>query len=318
MTAVFRESNHPALYYQDMLGDARRMERYRQAINRVVQPGDVVADLGTGLGVLAIMAVQAGARHVYAVDVRPQIIPITERVLEANNVADRITLIQADATDVRIPEPVDVIVNELIGDFGTDENIYECVAAVVATSLKPGGSVLPRRLSTHIVGVEYGDEFRGVFSEDFFGMDLSAAVEEPFSPDVVMHGLRRQPRELTDIVAVEHIDFESELPPRAYRYERELQVVQDGVLQGFVGFFDCELADGIKLNNYPCYEGCHWVNWNWPVTPVVNVREGQTIRGELTTPEKTVASCWKWDWTLLPSAEDAHAVNERPKSRPST
>ncbi len=303
MTAVYRESNHPALYYQDMLGDARRMERYRQAIEQVVKPGDVVADLGTGLGVLAIMAAQAGARHVYAVDVRPQIIPITKRILDANKLADRITLIQADATEVQLPEPVDVIVNELIGDFGTDENIYECVAAVISSSLKPGGRVLPRRLSTHLVGVEYDNEFRGVFSENFFGMDLRAAVEEPFSSDVVMHGLRNRPCELTNIVAVEDIDFESGLPPRAYRYEVELEVIRDGRLQGFVGFFDCELADGVTLDNYPCYEGCHWVNWNWPVTPVVNVSAGQAIRGELTTPEKTVASCWKWDWALVPSGE---------------
>ena len=316
MTAVYRESNHPALYYQDMLGDARRMERYRQAIEQVVQPGDIVADLGTGLGVLAIMAVQAGARHVYAVDVRPQIIPITQRVLDANKLADRVTLIQADATEVQIPEPVDVIVNELIGDFGTDENIYECVAAVVGSSLKHGGRVLPRRLSTHLVGVEYDDEFRGVFSENFFGMDLRAAVEEPFSSDVVMHSLRNRPRELTNIVAVEAIDFETELPPRAYRYEIDLEVVRDGKLQGFAGFFDCELADGVTLGNYPCYEGCHWVNWNWPVTPFVEVREGQLIRGELITPEKTVASCWKWDWTLLSPGEDPKSRDEETKAAP--
>jgi len=298
VTALYRESNHPALYYQDMLSDERRMERYRRAIEAVVQPGDVVVDLGTGLGVLAIMAAQAGAARVYAVDVRSHVIPITQRIIDSNGMADRITLIDADAVDTKLPESVDVIVNELIGDFGTDENIYECVAAVAKRHLRPGGRVLPRRLSTHIVGVSYGDEFRGVYGHTFHGIDLSSAVTDRFEPETVMHGLRHHPNELTNVVTLEDIDFEADLPERAYEYEADLDVVRDGDLQGFVGYFDCELAPEINLNNYICYPGCHWENWNWPVTPVVTVTAGQKIHGVLTAPPRTVASCWRWNWSL--------------------
>lgn len=67
----FTETNHPALHYQQMLADHLRMQRYRQAIAQTVRTGDLVADLGTGLGVLALMAVQAGTARVYAVDNRP-------------------------------------------------------------------------------------------------------------------------------------------------------------------------------------------------------------------------------------------------------
>ena len=297
MTDPYRESNHPALYYQDMLADTRRMERYRAAIEAVVKPGDVVADLGTGLGVLAIMAVRAGAARVYAGDVRSFLLPITRRVIEANNMADRIILVDADATAVELPESVDLIINELIGDFGTDENIYECVAHVATHFLRPGGRVLPRRLSTHVVGVTYRDEFRGVYGTDFHGMDLSPALIDPFVPAAVMHGLRCAPRELTDAATIEAIDFEVPLPARSHQREVHLEVVSDGELQGFVGYFTCELAPGIGLDNYPCYPGCHWVNWHWPVTPAQRVAQGQRIRGLLTMPERTVASCWTWAWS---------------------
>lgn len=296
--SVLKESNHPALYYQDMLSDERRMIQYQKAIRPVVRPGDVVVDLGTGLGVLAMMAVQAGARHVYAVDVRPQVIPITQRILEANGCADRVTLIRADATEVELPEPVDVIINELIGDFGTDENIYECVAAVAANYLREGGRVLPRRLSTHMVGVSYNQEFRGVYSAGFHDMDLTAALTDPFEPEVIMHGVNHPPLELTNIHTLEDINFEAELPERAYEYEVKFDVSCSGPLQGFVGYFACELAAGVTLTNYPCYPGCHWVNWNWPVTPAVQVESGLQITGLLTTPERTVASCWRFDWAV--------------------
>ena len=298
MSETYRESNHPALYYQDMLSDSRRMERYREAIGSVVKPGDIVADLGTGLGVLAIMAAQAGAAKVYAVDVRPYLMPITQAVIDANGFSDRILLVEGDATTVALPEQVDVIINELIGDFGTDENIYECVAAVAQCSLRDGGRVLPRRLSTHIVGVTYAGEFRGVYAKDSHGMDISAALDVPFLPGAVMYGLRNKPTELTNVASVEIIDFEGDMPGRPLEHHVELPIVQPGELQGFVGFFRSELAPGIELDNYPCYPGCHWVNWNWPVTPAQRVEPGMLLRGTLVTPAKTVASCWNWSWEI--------------------
>jgi hypothetical protein len=111
-----------------------------------------------------------------------------------------------------------------------------------------------------------------------------------------MYGLRHKPIELTRCITVESIDFEKPMPKRAYEYELELDVLQDGDLQGLVGYFDAELAPGILLDNYPCYPGCHWVNWHWPVMPVRPVRAGETLRGVLQTPPLTVASGWRWQW----------------------
>ena len=52
----------------DMLADQRRTSRYLAAIRRAVRSDDVVLDLGTGTGILAIAAAQAGARRVFAIE----------------------------------------------------------------------------------------------------------------------------------------------------------------------------------------------------------------------------------------------------------
>src|SRR5215470_20289620 len=75
-----------------MLEDRIRTSRFIQAIRRTVQPGDVVVDLGTGSGILALAAAQAGAKRVYAIEVQP-IAEVAARFFQRSGVGDRITLI---------------------------------------------------------------------------------------------------------------------------------------------------------------------------------------------------------------------------------
>ncbi len=296
---TYTESDHPALYYQWMLADSERMRVYRQAIEAAVRPGDVVADLGTGTGVLALTAARAGAKRVYAVENRPQVIPIVRRIVQANGAESAVTVVEADAREAQLDEPVDVIVNELIGDFGTDEAIFECVAGFARRNLKPGGRVVPDRLQTYLVPVEYGDEFRGVYREDFHGMDLRAALDDPFQPGAVMYGLRARPKELAQPALIEDIRFGRDMGERSMPFERRFEIHSRGVLQGFVGYFRANLGAGLSLSNYPCYPGCHWENWHWPVTPPVSVAPGQGIRATLLARKDMIAAGWAMEWSVV-------------------
>lgn len=295
---AFTESNHPALLYQSMLADEVRMHRYQQAIRQAVKPGDVVADLGTGTGVLALMAVQAGASRVYAIDNRSPSLAVAERIVQANHAGDRIRLVKGDARNVDIGEPVDVIVNELIGDFGTDENISECVRGFANRHLKVDGRIVPEQLRTWLLPVEYRDEFRGVWREDFHGLDLRAALEFPCQSEPVMHPLRQRQHELAPAVLVEDVRFHAGMAERDTRIKLHFDIARPGILQGFAGYFEAVLTDDIEIVSYPCYPGCHWNNWNWPVTPPVAVEPGQHIEAALSARKNMVAAGWLLDWRL--------------------
>jgi len=60
------------------------------AIERHLQPGVEVLDVGCGSGILAIAAAKLGARHVRAVDIDPDTIRVTEENAAANGVAAEI------------------------------------------------------------------------------------------------------------------------------------------------------------------------------------------------------------------------------------
>lgn len=57
-----------AVIHVKMLNDRLRTAGFLKAINSVVRAGDIVVDIGTGTGVLAVAAARAGARHVYAIE----------------------------------------------------------------------------------------------------------------------------------------------------------------------------------------------------------------------------------------------------------
>jgi predicted RNA methylase len=68
---------------ESMLLDKARCDAYREAIHRIVKPGDVVVDLGAGTGLLSFFALQAGARHVYAIEMS-RIADAAAELIEAN------------------------------------------------------------------------------------------------------------------------------------------------------------------------------------------------------------------------------------------
>ncbi|MGQ9525682.1 MAG: 50S ribosomal protein L11 methyltransferase [Armatimonadota bacterium] len=70
------------------------------ALEQLVRPGDIVADLGTGSGILAIASALLRAGAVIAADNDPQALLCARENLKANGVAHKILLIQADTPAV--------------------------------------------------------------------------------------------------------------------------------------------------------------------------------------------------------------------------
>lgn len=297
-TRIWHQGSHPALYYQDMLSDGERMRRYREAIEAVVRPGDVVADLGTGLGVLALMAVRAGASLVYAVDLKPASLWLAEKIIAANGASDRVQLILGDSRSLELERPVDVIVNELIGSFGTDEGIHESVAAFAARNLAPEGRIVPSHLRTWLAPVQYGRDFRGAFRGDNEGLDLSPALSIPYRPEAVLHTLRDIPTQLCSPAPVEDVAFAADMPEkRAMEVDLTFEVHTRGLLQGFVGYFDATLAPGHEISTWPPYPGCHWEHWHWPVQPPLPLEAGDALAATLRMRiEPTGVMSWVLDW----------------------
>jgi len=103
----------PLHYHHNMLNDEIRMKGFKEAINWVVKPGAKVLELGGGTGVQSFFAAQK-AHKVYCVERNPELVGAARSFLAQNTHGDKVEVIQADALHYMPPEPVDVVICEML------------------------------------------------------------------------------------------------------------------------------------------------------------------------------------------------------------
>ncbi|HMA46113.1 MAG TPA: 50S ribosomal protein L11 methyltransferase, partial [Frankiaceae bacterium] len=129
-----------------MLDDTVRKGAFLRAVAEVVRPGDVVLDLGTGCGILAVAAARAGARRVYAVE-PAGMVHLAERVAERNGVADRVTFLRGWSTQIELPERAHVLTTDIVGNEALDMVVWETVRDARARLLVDDARLVPRGLT---------------------------------------------------------------------------------------------------------------------------------------------------------------------------
>jgi ribosomal protein L11 methyltransferase len=105
------------------------------ALERQVEPGSHWLDLGTGTGVLAIVAARLGAARVLAVDTDPEAVAIASEVVASNAAAD-VVEVRAGSLEARQTERFDGVVANIQSSF------FLANATLVAAAMREGGALL--------------------------------------------------------------------------------------------------------------------------------------------------------------------------------
>lgn len=122
--------------FMPMINDTGRNIFYKQAIERAA-PGKIVVDIGTGTGLLSVLAAQAGASKVIAVEQNLERAKLAQQMFEKLNLTDRVELVVDNFLNTNIVG--DVYVSETINTqiFGED------ILQLANHAVRHGGTFIP-------------------------------------------------------------------------------------------------------------------------------------------------------------------------------
>jgi predicted RNA methylase len=172
----FLSDDVPAWHFSIVRDDVRNAA-YDAALRRAVRPNSRVLEIGTGTGLLAMMAARAGAAEVVTCEMDPAVAEAAMDIVARNGFANHVRVISkhSDALDVEadLGGLMDILVSEIVSNDLLGEDVLPVQERAVRMLLKPGGHVIP---ACGVIRVALAEDLRDhrELLGDIDGFDLSA------------------------------------------------------------------------------------------------------------------------------------------------
>ncbi|HOX43873.1 MAG TPA: 50S ribosomal protein L11 methyltransferase [Myxococcota bacterium] len=303
-------------YHRKLLGDEVRNRAFHEALAASIAPGEtVMADVGAGTGLLSFLALQLGARKSYLIEAGPVL--ALARKLAGQNRQKGCVFVPGHSSEVELPEKVDLVVSETLGNFPYEEHLLENLADA-RRFLKPRGRLLPmglRVFAQPLASARLLAEV-DVWSRVGFGLELGPARElglnnmyvKAVRPDDLLGG----PGGAREIDRVE-----LSRPATSQRVLRgRWELPEGGRAHGFGLWWAAELSPGVHLSTGPWDPPTHWEQIFLPLRAPLLVEPGEALELELRSDSR-----WKvglrvaWTARVLdargrPRAEDHLSIDK--------
>ncbi|MFV3075718.1 tetratricopeptide repeat protein [Niveispirillum fermenti] len=241
------------IWHVPMVNDAPRNDAYEAAIKAQVRPGDLVLEIGTGSGLLAMMAARAGAT-VVTCEAVPWIAETARAVIAANGLSDRVTVVNTLSTALQVgdvlPRRADILLSEIVASDFLSERIIPAVADARARLLRPDARILPERGGVRCA-LAGGDILeRHLFTGPTNGFDLT-----PFNrlyPRTVRYDARTvQPVALSSAIDPFSFDFTAGPVPLCEQVRFSLTANAIGHCVALAQWVWLDFGKGILFENSP-------------------------------------------------------------------
>ncbi|XP_066183918.1 protein arginine N-methyltransferase 7 isoform X1 [Sylvia atricapilla] len=296
--------------YADMLHDKDRNVKYyqgiRAAVSRVKERGEkaIVLDIGTGTGLLSMMAASAGADFCYAIEVFKPMANAAVKIVQKNCFSDKIKVINKHSTEVTVGPDGDmqcranILVTELFDTELIGEGALPTYEHAHKYLVQEGCEAVPHRATVY---VQLAESRRMWSWKKLFPVHVEAEDGEkilvppsemencPGVPSVCDIQLNQMPSSdfsiLSDVVTMFSVDFSKPVQSASTYYRVQLEPVKSGKAQVVLSWWDIDMDPSGMIN---CTMAPRWVKptsalqWrdHWMQCVYFLPREEPVVQGE--------------------------------------
>jgi hypothetical protein len=213
-----------------------------------------------------------------------------------------VTVIHADLEDAELPEKVDAIVSEWMGGLGIDENMLAPVVIARDRWLKPGGAMIPARVTAWLAPAtlpEFDDAtayWRSAPHELALGVIGDLTTDETF--------MTQLPIAHEDLLAAPQTMWSHDMytctladADRSSTASLAFTATRAGTLSGVVAWFTADMGGGIELTNAVGAPDTHWGRVLFPLAHARELAAGAAIQIELACDPSSEGSC-EFHWSI--------------------
>lgn len=268
-------------WHFSMLNDNQRNYAFHDAIMSVDMKDKTVLDIGTGSGLLSMIAAKNGARYVYSCEVNEIVAKMAVEIIKKNNFQDKITVINKLSTDlvpgVDLPPNIEVLISETVDCGFVGEGFVPALRHAKQVLLAPNAKILPQSVkmranllsSDDVSSLNRVDQalgfnlelFNRFASHTYFPVRLNTWSHKLIADDTVF--LVRDFYQDTTFSVSKVIEFTSH---------------RNCTVHGVLFWFDMGVVNSISLSNSPSNINSHWMQAVQVLQEPFQVKNGEKVK----------------------------------------
>ena len=267
-------------WHISMMNDELRNRSFLDAIKLAVNKESLVFEIGTGSGLLSMMAIESGAKKVVTCESIKTISDNAKKIVHKNGYHKKIDVINKKSTEVKIgediPRKADLLISEILSSEFVGEGVMESLSDANKRLLKKNGRVIPQSGCIKIALLGDTEEIKkSIYVDKYDDFDLSlfnSITQRKFSIK-----LKEKPKILSDDIDTFTINLKN---TDSYFTEEKvfrLQANQDGLCLGLIQWMKIKLYDNIDYENIPYSVQSHWSTPVYVFDEPIELKKGQFI-----------------------------------------
>lgn len=236
-----------------MMNDTVRNDAYEKALKASLNNGGVVLDIGSGSGLLSMMAARHGATRVTTCDFVEMVAEKAKIITARNGFADKIKVINKLSSDIVVgqdmPEQADILVTEIFDNGLLGEHALVAIEHARKHLLKPGAQLIPCGARVYAMCIESSEIYKNHRVDTISGFDLSPFNQFSSWEYCGYHIEKSEHKALSNTASIFQFDFLKDTKDESI--EINFEVTQSGLCHAVVYWYELQLDKDTIISTAP-------------------------------------------------------------------